>query len=129
MNKRFITKYHNLTDSVLMIDTLKRMPFQWVIHDYCGIHGLMCNDSEIAEKWQNYLEKLCGVQRSLIQEVSGIKMKSQRACSFWDEIPEGTDYGIEYVVYDNTGMGLRFNDKEDAIEFKEWWEKELNGGF
>ena len=112
MKQRFVIKYCNILDTPVLIDTLKRMPLAMVIHKVCYIHGWVCNDQYHAERLQDYFEKICGFQKTLFQEVNSFTLTKSDWYGDWD-------------ITDNNGKIFRFTHKEDAIEFKEWLEKEL----
>lgn len=112
MTKRFITKYCNIIDAVVIIDTLKRMPLAMIIDKVCYIRGWICNDNIHAERLQGYFEKICGFQRTLFQDIHSFTIKKADWYGSWD-------------VIDNNGKIFRFDDKESAIEFKEWLEMEM----
>jgi len=121
---RFEIKYCNILDSVLVIDTLGRMPLIQ-IHSQLSGHGLDCNDRDRAEKVQRYYESVCGFQRPLIQEVTSFEIKTEMTTrgtfrDKGDEIPH-------YDIYDNTGYHvLGSYDKEIIDGYYEWLTSELN---
>ena len=118
MSERFIIKYCNLIDADLVIDTLKRMPQTMIVSNYLYVNGLICSDRVKAEHWKRYYERICGFQRSLVQEVTGFNLET---------IPEERGYGLIYVISDNTGKKLlKSHDKTIASEFKDWLEMEVN---
>ena len=121
MKQRFITKYCNVIDAVLLLDTEKKMPLTMIIDKVCYVHGLICMDMERAQEQQEYYESLFGYQRPLIQPVTSFTVTSER----WLGNP---DYGIEYSIYDNTGKHVlsSLGDKSGIYEFKEWLEKEMS---
>ena len=122
MRKRFVIKYCNITDSVYLIDTLKRMPLTMIIHNKLYVHGLDCNDRETAEELQSYYEPLFGFQRPLFQEVTGFELRTRKWVS-------SDFYSFYYDIFDNTGRHvIRSSDLRLAFEFKEWLEMELKNG-
>lgn len=125
MKKRFIIKYCGITDSVYLIDTLKRMPLEMIIHDKLYVHGLDCNDRETAEELQSYYEPLFGFQRPLFQEVTSFELRTSK------RVHDVTInfYNFHYDIFDNTGRHvLGSYDLRTAVEFKEWLDMELKNG-
>lgn len=120
MKQRFIIKYCEVIDAVLLLDTLKRMPLTMIIDKICYVHGLIYMDMERAKERQEYYESLFGYQRPLIQPVTSFTITSER----WLGNP---DYGMNYCIYDNTGKHVlsSLGDESCINEFKEWLEKEL----
>lgn len=118
-NKRFITKYCNITDSVLVLDTLKRMPLTMLIDGCLYVNGLNCMDMERAEEQQEYYENLCGYQRSLFQPVNSFTITSEKWLGH---------YALEYSLIDNTGnVVISSFDESTVLKWKEWLESEING--
>ena len=116
-DKRFITKYCNILDSVFVLDTLKRMPLNMVIDKVYYVHGLDCNDIEKATEVQQYYENLCGYQRTLFQEVNSFHITFEKWLGH---------YGLHYSLIDNTGKHVLSSfDESYVIEWKEWLEMEL----
>ena len=118
-DKRFITKYCNITDSVLVLDTLKRMPLTMVIDGCLYVNGLNCMDMDRAEKVQEYYENLCGYQRTLFQTVTSFTVTSEKWLGH---------YALEYSLIDNTGEHVLSSfDESTILKWKEWLESEING--
>lgn len=116
---RFIIKYCNITDSVYLIDTLKRMPLTMIINKVLYVHGLDCNDYETAKERQSYYENLCGYQRTLFQTVTSFELKTGKWLG-------NKEYGFHYDVFDNTGRHVIGSfDKSIVMEWLEWLKSEL----
>ena len=111
-NQRFIIKYCNILDTIVLIDTLERMPLINIVHGSIAIHGWICNDMINASDLQDYFESVCGFQKRLFNPINSFEVVK-------------TDWYDTYAVIDNQGKSFRFDDKQSATEFKEWLDMEL----